>query len=323
MARPLRIVKPGLWHHVMNRGGGGRSINGDDRDREKFLSLLSEIGDRWGVYPTAYCRMTSHYHALLLDEGGKLSRAMRHIDGVYTQWFNRRHGSDGALMRGRFRSRVVQAEDYVAEVVRYIHTNPIGPGMAACAGDYRWSSHRAYMGRRAEPWCHCDAVLDLMQLAEPYADLFDAFVHERIDEERSNLIGGTLWAPILGDDAFVQTCRKLMRQSGNVDVANQPSARRLVGCSPDAIIDIACKHFGLERSALLTGARGRLNLPRLITLLLCVELTPARGAELSSHFGVAPRTVSHLAGRARRMVQQDDAAGAALSQLRRAVESEI
>ena len=57
MARPLRIVDPGLWHHVMNRGGGGAALFLDDSYRRKFISLMAECGERWGVRTAAYCAM--------------------------------------------------------------------------------------------------------------------------------------------------------------------------------------------------------------------------------------------------------------------------
>ena len=104
MARPLRIQQRGLWHHAMNRGMERRAIFIDDEDAEAFLSLVGDGGERWGVWCHAACLMSTHYHLLLHDEGGLLSRAMRHIDGVFTQFFNRRRGRDGSLMRGRYRS---------------------------------------------------------------------------------------------------------------------------------------------------------------------------------------------------------------------------
>ena len=185
MARPLRIIEPGLWHHVMNRGRGGEPIFVDDDDRERFLALLGECWERWGVRTAAYCLMTNHYHALVIDEQSNLSRAMRHVDGVYTQWFNRRSGADGALMRGRYRSRVVQTEGYVGEVVRYIHTNPIEPGLCNRAGEYQWSSHRVYLGLEQRPWCDHGTVLELLGLeVGEHIEAFDVFVHERVDAER-------------------------------------------------------------------------------------------------------------------------------------------
>ena len=317
MARSLRIIEPGLWHHVMNRGQGGQSIFEDDRDREKFLTLLGECGSRWGVLPAAYCLMGNHYHALLLDEGGRLSRAMRHVDGVYTQWFNRRHKSDGSLMRGRFRSRVVQEEAYVAEVVRYIHTNPLGPGLAGTAADYRWSSHRVYLGQEKRPWCCHRMTLELIGFdVGDHVEAFDAFVHERVDPEREEQLATPRWSPILGDEAFVAQCRAKVREQAHLRQPEIPEGKRLVAIEPDTVIEVACEHFGLSRADLLRGQRGAMNLPRLLTLLLCQHMTPATGAALGSVFGVVSGTVSVLNCRTRAQVNSDPAVAASYTALK-------
>ncbi len=69
--------------------------------------------------------MDSHYHLLLSTPTGGLSRAMRHLDGIYTQKFNRVHHRDGPLFRGRYKAILIDAEEYFLSVVRYIHKNPL------------------------------------------------------------------------------------------------------------------------------------------------------------------------------------------------------
>ena len=120
----------------MNRGGSGQAVFLCDEDREGFLELVGTCTARWGLDTYALVLMTNHYHLLVHDVRGQLVRAMRHLNGVYTQRFNARHGRDGSLFRGRYRSRVVQEERYLAEVVRYIHFNPVRAKMVSRTGDY-------------------------------------------------------------------------------------------------------------------------------------------------------------------------------------------
>ncbi len=84
---------------------------------------------------------------------------MRYLNGVYTQSYNRRHGRDGPLMRGRFRTRLVQSERYLAELVRYIHANPVDAGLVDRARDYHWSSHRHYLDGQPPEWLETREVL--------------------------------------------------------------------------------------------------------------------------------------------------------------------
>ena len=125
MARPLRIEFPGAWHHAMNRGNARQTIFLDKGDYRAFLDLLDECSSMWGLECHAYCLMPNHYHLLLSTPSGNLSRAMRHLDGVYTQRFNRRHDRDGHLFRGRYKAILVDADSYLLQVARYIHLNPI------------------------------------------------------------------------------------------------------------------------------------------------------------------------------------------------------
>ena len=110
MARPLRIQFAGAWYHLMNRGAGRRSIFPDDLHRHCFLDLLGEIHARYGVEIHAWCFMGNHYHLLARTPLPNLARAMRHLDGVYTQRHNRMSKTDGALFRGRYKAIVVDED---------------------------------------------------------------------------------------------------------------------------------------------------------------------------------------------------------------------
>jgi hypothetical protein len=89
-----------------------------------------------------------------------LSRAMRHLDGIYTQKFNRLHHRDGPLFRGRYKAILIDAEEYFLSVVRYIHHNPLAAGMVTDLDRYRWSSHWGYLNKKQCPtWLQRQAVL--------------------------------------------------------------------------------------------------------------------------------------------------------------------
>jgi REP element-mobilizing transposase RayT len=96
-----------------------------EQDYEAFLKTLAEAHVLWGVEVFAYCLMSNHYHVCLRTPKGNLSRVMRHVDGLYTQRFNRSHGRDGSLFRGRYRAILIDADEYLAAVVRYIHLKPL------------------------------------------------------------------------------------------------------------------------------------------------------------------------------------------------------
>ena len=143
MSRPLRIEYPGAWYHVMNRGRRGERIFRSPKDYEVFIGLLQEAVELWDVRISAYCLMSNHYHLLIQTPQGNISRSMRHINGVYTQRYNRIHKCDGQLFRGRYKSILVEQDSYLLELVRYIHRNPVRAGMVEKLSEYLWSSHHS------------------------------------------------------------------------------------------------------------------------------------------------------------------------------------
>ena len=124
MSRPLRIEYPGAWYHVMNRGRRHCDVFEEEEDFHLFLDILKNTSKMWNLKVSAYCLMSNHYHLLVQTPDGNLSRCMRHLNGVYTQRFNRRHDYDGQLFRGRYKAILVEEDHYLLELLRYIHCNP-------------------------------------------------------------------------------------------------------------------------------------------------------------------------------------------------------
>ena len=187
MVRPLRIEYADAVYHVMNRGLARHRIFVDKDDCRDFLMLVDDAYRRWKIRLYAYALMGNHYHMCIQTPGGNIARVMRHIDGVYTQRFNRRHKRDGPLFRGRYKAIVIDEENYLGEVVRYIHLNPVKAGMVKSPGTYKWSSHGCYMNAQIRPkWLNAGKLLESLGGAKG----FEAFVMEGNTEEIEKFYGG-------------------------------------------------------------------------------------------------------------------------------------
>ncbi|WP_240744921.1 transposase [Desulforhopalus sp. IMCC35007] len=165
MSRPLRLEYPGAWYHVMNRGRWGEKIFFTATDRETFLKVLQEASELWNMRISAYCLMPNHYHLFVQTPDGNLSRCMRHVNGVYTQRFNREHKKEGQLFRGRYKAVLVDEESYLLEVLRYIHRNPLKAGIVKSLDDFPWSSHKGYLSK-AKKWSWLEKETLLTQLTQ-------------------------------------------------------------------------------------------------------------------------------------------------------------
>ena len=129
MARPLRIEFAGALYHLTSRGDRREAIYEDDEDQQRFLDTLAEVAEHYNWVCHAYCLMTNYYHRVAETFEGNLSQGMRHLNGVYTQTSNRRHGRVGHLFQGRFKGILVDRDAYLLELARYVVLNPVRAGM--------------------------------------------------------------------------------------------------------------------------------------------------------------------------------------------------
>jgi REP element-mobilizing transposase RayT len=151
MARSLRIEFPGAVYHVTARGDRREDIFVDDEDRLALLEVVAQALSRFDAQMLAYCLMDNHYHFVLHTRRANLSLLMRHINGVCTQTYNRRHNKVGHLFQGRFKAILVDRDAYLLEVCRYVDLNPVRARMVRKPGSWAWSSYRAHTGEAPAP----------------------------------------------------------------------------------------------------------------------------------------------------------------------------
>lgn len=143
-----------------------------------FLALLGETAQAFQSEVHAYSLMDNHYHLLIHTPQGGLGRALRHLNGVYTLRYNRRNKTDGPLFRGRYKARLIEAEDYLLAVARYIHLNPVEAGLVKDPAQHSWTSHCDYLkGNKKTDWLITEEILS--RFGGSRKD-FHAYVMERV-----------------------------------------------------------------------------------------------------------------------------------------------
>ena len=116
MARPLRIEFAGGFYHVTSRGDRREDIVLDDAYRLAWLALFGQVCQRFNWMCHAWCLMNNHYHIVVETVEGNLAQGMRHLNGVYTQTFNRTHDRVGHVFQGRYKAVIVEKERYLLEL---------------------------------------------------------------------------------------------------------------------------------------------------------------------------------------------------------------
>lgn len=211
MARPLWLEYVGAVYHVTSRGNARNAVFLDDADRREILETLSDVIERYAWICHAHCLMTNHYHLLIETPEVGLSRGMQLLNGVYTQWFNRRHQWVGHLFQGRFKAILVEKESHLLELARYVVLNPARAGMVRSARDWSWSSYCATAGYdQVPPYLAVDWILSQ----------FGPERERAIRAYRRFVQGGrgvSVWDDLqagwlLGSDRFVDEIRPLLRE---------------------------------------------------------------------------------------------------------------
>jgi putative transposase len=145
MARLPRYVIPGQPQHIIQRGNNRQAIFVTDEDYQFFRDALVEAAGRFGLAIHAYVWMTNHIHLLATPTyDDSISKTFQSAGRKYVQYFNFTQKRSGTLWEGRYRATVVDTEQYLLKLMRYIEMNPVRAGMVAHPRDYKWSSHRRY-----------------------------------------------------------------------------------------------------------------------------------------------------------------------------------
>lgn len=188
---------------MMNRGSASQKIFNSKKDYESFITLLGETVALWNIEIYSFSLMPNHYHLLLNTPDANLSRAMRHINGVYTQRYNRHWKRDGHLFRGRYKAILVKDDAYLVELLRYIHFNPVAAGIVKEPQDHHWTSHRQYLGKEDYEWLSTDRLLSYFGRRINLARRkLHEFVLERVPDKLQKRLESKNWPSVLSSDNF-------------------------------------------------------------------------------------------------------------------------
>lgn len=147
MPRIARGLGDCCIYHVLNRGNGQSEVFHGSSDYETFLEIVKEAKDRYAVNVLAYCLMPNHFHMAVKPEKGEhLSKWMQWIMTSHVRKYHRYYGSNGHVWQGRYKSFLIQRDNHLLTVLRYIEGNPVRAGIVDSAKDWRWSSHRENLG---------------------------------------------------------------------------------------------------------------------------------------------------------------------------------
>ena len=302
MSRPLRIQYEGAWYHVMNRGIARQPIYKTIDHRNIFLALLEEITKKFYIEIHAFCLMGNHYHLLLRTPIANLAKAMRHLNGLYTRRFNISQQRDGSIFRGRYQAILIEEEDYLIHVSRYIHLNPVKAKLSNNPFDYQWSSYRYYLNRNMHcQWLRKEVILSYFNSdIQLYAD----FTADGTDEELENFYNEKL-KTVLGSDKFVaEVCATITKEQ---KIFCQPDINRISKILEiEKITEVVINYFSVTYNSLKQSKHGRKNLPRIFAIYFAKQYCQLTHKKISDFFtNINPRSVGIILNRLEKVLENE------------------
>ena len=314
MPRSARLDSPGVLHHVMGRGIEKTKIFLTDEDREDFISRLADLAEKQDMNIYAWVLLSNHFHLLCKTQNKPLASNMKKLLTGYVVNFNKRHKRHGHLFQNRYKSIVCQEENYLRELVRYIHLNLLRKGIVKDLKELNrspWSGHSALVGNRKREWQDTEYVLSFFGEGQKRVKKYLEFIREGIPlGRRPDLVGGGLirslggWsavlalrgqsekqvadARILGDGDFVQEVLSEMNDFAKENLRLPRPAKDLT-----VLAQKVCNFNKVTLEELRSGSRrhsvvkGRMELSQ-----AGVQLFGFSGAEIARYLGVTTSCVT-------------------------------
>ncbi len=320
MPRQGRLHIPGGCYHVMGRGLERRRIFAGIEDKRDFLERLGEGLEHTQSQCLAWVVMSNHYHLLIRVSSAPLSTLMRTLLSGYATQYNLRHRRAGYVFQNRFKSILCNEDEYLLELVRYIHLNPLRADIVRTVSEldrYHWSGHAGLMGNHVQAWHERDEVLALFgRQVKRARTKYRQFIRDGVtDKGNTDYLGGGLvrsaggWESvkalrkehemrigderILGDSRFVENALK--QDQLNVD---EKFLWQQAGWNLEKLIDAVCQYMAVKPTDLLSkGRKNNLSIAKSLISYWGTQVIGLSSTEIAIHLAVSQPAISKASKR--------------------------
>jgi len=183
MSKPRSFLAQSFYH-IISRGNNKQNIFLTRRDNIRYLKCLEKYAEKFNIKIITYCLMPNHIH-LLIKIGAKLAipEFMQALNTAYTKYFNARHSTSGHLFEGPYKHVLIETDEYLVHLSRYIHLNPTSSGLVKIPENYEWSSYRHFLNLEKSSFIEDSLVLTYFSSENPIDD-YRKFVESRVDYQK-------------------------------------------------------------------------------------------------------------------------------------------
>lgn len=258
MARQVRLEFPGAFYHVISRGEKRQDIFLENDDRFRFIEKLEETFDKFKIKVHCYVLMNNHFHLLLETPLGNLSKAIHFLNTSYSNWFKAKHKIIGSVFQGRYKSILVDKEEYLLVLSAYIHLNPVRAKIVKMPAEYKWSSFASYVFNcHTYPWLFTTEILELFSGNRGAYEQYVVAQHHQFDETTTDEFRGK--NSILGSDDFTKESKaRIAALKEKIDHREKPDLKHLSTLDPEFIRSILFKIFCISEKDLMQRCHGNI-----------------------------------------------------------------
>ncbi|MGH7807054.1 MAG: transposase [Thermodesulfobacteriota bacterium] len=293
MARPLRLAYENATYHITARGNRREKIFYSDKDKSVFLEKMNETLNKYSFTCFAYCLMDNHYHMFIKTPHANISHGMHYLNTSYTNWFKAEHKIVGVIFQSRYKSILVDEDNYGLKLSAYIHLNPVRAGIVAEIAEYKWSSYQSYIGKISSVE-RLNTEFILSQFDEDMNKArrkYKRFVLENID--MVNPLEDSYRGLALGSEEFIVGIEKRIKLLGR---KREVTETKIAGmCSSEEVIGSIMRGFGVEREEIFLKKRG--NIYRQMALYSIKRYTMLSLKEIGEEFDMDYAAVSQACKR--------------------------
>jgi putative transposase len=245
-----------------------------------------KANERFSIIIHTYCLMSNHFHLLVETPEPNLSVTMQWINVSYATYFNRKRGRVGHLFQGRFKAILIDADQYLKHLSRYIHLNPVRAKLVPHPAKYKWSSYAAFIGEAKSPaYLETNRLLSTFakgrkEAKQNYKDFVEHTDITTLEDPNKQVTGGF----ILGDSDFVNWVKDTYL-SGRQDEKEIPQLKKLKPkVKLETIVQAVCAEFGCKGEQIITKGRKK-NKAREVAIHLARDLSGMSCKDLGIYFG--------------------------------------
>ena len=308
MARRPRLFAPGVLYHVIVRGNQRQKTFTAESDYQAYIERLARYRKKYDYVVHAYCLMPNHVHLLVESSEQPLAKFMQGLQQSYSQYFNLRHRKTGHVFEGRYKAILCQKDEYLLQLIRYIHLNPVRAGMVRSPQRYRYSGDHVYLQGKATEMIDPATVLSMLGGKRAYR----RFVQDGLSEGHKEEYYAVEDQRFLGAEGFGE--RLLKKEPGL-------SGKKLTRRSIETVARELAKLLKVEVQALRSPDRGwAISKARTIAAYVLVRRLGYRLSDVAAYFGRDMATLATLLARLSDQMQANDTARREIERLNEIVE---